>query len=341
MPKSESQIIKGVAILMMIYVHLFNHLPNVELCHNFIYINNIPLIYILSEACNPVPFFLIIGGYGLYKVWQKGDKNRWRRILKLYVHWWIIMSIFVLIGHFIHPQKYPGSLSKFILNAFGLEYGYNAELWFLFPYILLSICSPYIFKILARTNSILFAIITFGLFGITSIIIKRHGESFLFSNQIIYGFFLTFHLLFNFSLGAIAAKCSYFEKIKKYLHKSLKIEILSWGGVFLLIIFNCAVGHNYLYSFLVITCLSLVTFPNTIQKILVKLGDHSMNMWMIHTWFCYYLFKDFIYSFKYPIIIFLVLTAISYLCSIIINFVSNPIERLFMTKRQAEKQPIL
>lgn len=37
----------------------------------------------------------------------------------------------------------------------------------------------------------------------------------------------------------------------------------------------------------------------------------------LHTYFCYYLFQNIIYSFKYPIIIFVVLMAISWTCAIV------------------------
>ena len=66
-----------------------------------------------------------------------------------------------------------------------------------------------------------------------------------------------------------------------------------------------------------------------------------MNMWMIHSWFCYYLFHDFIYSFGYPLVIFVVLTVVSYACSLMVNKIATPIERLFMPWREALEKPIL
>lgn len=78
-----------------------------------------------------------------------------------------------------------------------------------------------------------------------------------------------------------------------------------------------------------------------LKKVLIKLGDNSMNMWMIHSWFCYYIFHDFIYSLKYPLLIFVVLVVISYVCSLAVNKIAQPIERLFMTKKQIEEKPIL
>lgn len=57
MTKQETQIMKGVAILLMIFLHLFNQMSNVELCRSFIYIGDIPFVYWLSAVANPVAFF--------------------------------------------------------------------------------------------------------------------------------------------------------------------------------------------------------------------------------------------------------------------------------------------
>lgn len=48
-----------------------------------------------------------------------------------------------------------------------------------------------------------------------------------------------------------------------------------------------------------------------------------MNMWFIHTCICYYLFKDFIYGFKYPIIIYTVVVVLSLLCAIFVTKIAN------------------
>lgn len=79
MTKQETQIMKGVAILLMMFLHLFNQLSNVELCKSFIYIGDIPFVYWLSAAANPVAFFLILSGYGMHfiHVRGKGDTHRW------------------------------------------------------------------------------------------------------------------------------------------------------------------------------------------------------------------------------------------------------------------------
>lgn len=53
MSKEESLIVKGVAILMMLYLHLFNQMTNVAICDNMIFIGNMPFTYILSRATTP------------------------------------------------------------------------------------------------------------------------------------------------------------------------------------------------------------------------------------------------------------------------------------------------
>lgn len=50
---------KGVAILLMLFLHLFNQEDNVALCHNLLFVDGMPLVLILSRAANPVAFLLI------------------------------------------------------------------------------------------------------------------------------------------------------------------------------------------------------------------------------------------------------------------------------------------
>lgn len=92
---------------------------------------------------------------------------------------------------------------------------------------------------------------------------------------------------------------------------------------------------------MIISCLTVIPIKGVAAKTLTALGDHSMNMWMIHTWFCYYLFHSFIYSLTYPIAIFIVLTVISYLSSIVVNFIARPIELRLMPKAEVKVKPIL
>lgn len=327
MTKQDSQIIKGVAILMMLYLHLFNH-PE-PLVSSFCIINGVPLANILSRACHPVSFYLILGGVGLYSVWKscRGTfKDNVKRVFILYVRYWIILLIFVTMGCFLRSEKYPGSLSDIIGNFTSFYTSYNGEYWFLFPYSILTLSAPFLFKLLNQFKwklLLLSFIIGIG----TSFLISRFGEKYLFNNMIIYNPLLCFHLLFPFILGATLAWTCYRIPVEKFLPN----KRLVW--IFIIAIFSipCIIDISVFYSFYV---LIFILFFNEapkcswVKKSLSFLGNHSMNMWLIHTWFAYYLFHDFIYGFKYPIVIYFVLLLLSLCTSICVNFISNPIIKL-------------
>ncbi len=331
---------KGVAILMMIFLHLFNQGSNVELCHNFIQINGLPLVEILSRASNPVAFFLILGGYGMYKVYEKGDRHRWSRVGRLYINYWITLAIFLLIGWCLNSSRYPGSWQTVISNFSGFHTTYNGEMWFLLPYVILSLLSPWIFRLYRHFNPWGIIASTLFIHLCTSFCISRYGSFFLFHNYWVYNPLLVFHLLFNFSLGAMAARSHFFERLANH-SKSFRTDIPATCGIIVLVFISCVFKYNFFYAFGIITCLLFVPMPGMLKTVLAKLGDMSMNMWMIHSWFCYYLFHDFIYSFSYPVLIFLVTTLISYFSARMVAMLSKPVENIFMSRKELNTKPIL
>jgi len=85
-------------------------------------------------------------------------------------------------------------------------------------------------------------------------------------------------------------------------------------------------GTFYALLFILIFIqLDLILF---IKKTLITLGEYSMPMWMTHTFFSAYLFHDFIYGFKYPLLIYIVLIIISLIVSIPIMMISRRIIRV-------------
>ena len=71
MSKQESLMMKGVAILLMVFLHLFK-INYADLYYSLIYVGNTPLAAIIARMANPVPFFLILSGYGLYASYLNG-----------------------------------------------------------------------------------------------------------------------------------------------------------------------------------------------------------------------------------------------------------------------------
>lgn len=331
MDKSYSNIIKGIAIIFMLWLHLFNKMSNVELCDTLIEINGIPLAYLLTKATNPVAFFLLVSGYGLYRVYHAGDTNRVKRIMTLLIHYWVVMLLFLLIGHFLYPSIYPGLLLKFIENFTTYKTTYNYEMWFIFPFIILSLASPLYFKLINRGRGALIIITISYLLYIGQSWVIGHFPELVEQQYLVENLLNLFQLQFNFTLGAIAARVRLFENIKALTFNISHISIVSCLLLVGLIYYQIVYG-TALYAFIFITLLNIINFPVKISNTLQNLGRHSMDIWLIHTWLCYYLFHNFIYGFKYPVIIFTVLLSFSYMIAIGVRQICNPIEKLFKNK---------
>lgn len=95
MSKETSLILRGVAILLMLWGHLFYLTENVNLCDCYIYIKQIPLVQLVCRATNPVPIFIILSGYGLFISHRRGKYNVWSKLISLFFHYWITLIIFV------------------------------------------------------------------------------------------------------------------------------------------------------------------------------------------------------------------------------------------------------
>ncbi|WP_157765272.1 hypothetical protein [Prevotella intermedia] len=59
MSKETSLMLKGVAIFMMLFLHLFNSPNLLDSCHPLFFIGDVPIVSILTRVCKPVEFFLM------------------------------------------------------------------------------------------------------------------------------------------------------------------------------------------------------------------------------------------------------------------------------------------
>lgn len=338
MSKQESQELKGVAILLMLFLHLFSNESDAASCSNLFYIGGVPLVHLMTRMANPVPFYVILSGYGLYATWQKGDKRRWSRLLNLGLHYWLILLFFVLIGAFLVPWKYPGTPYTVIENLTAFNTSYNSEHWFLFPYVLLAVTSPFLFKWCGRKNLFFVLVCILALHGVSHILYIRISDLFMISRnnhflisgygeRYLYVFMLLYHpilygsLLLNFLLGALACKNNWF---KRCADRSL----IKWAWLLLILlcVVRCSIktgAFHYIYVFVFIWIWQQMMRPKWLNTFLAYMGKHSMNMWLIHSFFCYHIFHDWVYGFRYPILIFCVLLLMSYLSSCIINWIYN------------------
>lgn len=322
--KDNSTLIKGIVIMMMLFYHLFNP-GHIDLCVHLLHVGDTPLALWLYRACGPISFFLILSGYGLacqYEVGKTGFAYQLRRILRLFLHYWVVLAFFLAIGHWIKPGLYPGSAGKLLLNLLAWDVSYNAEMWFLFPYSVLSLFSFYIIGCVERIGNLWALIITIAINVVTSYLISRYGN-FFYHNLGIYQPLLCFHLLQSFTMGVVLRRTSVTLNWNRP-------QLVILAAIAALVCITCMTQYSVRYIIyvpLMVILLSNVHWPVWLKAILMELGRKSMPIWMIHTWLAYYLFQEQVYALKYVPLIFLAVLAASYLLSIPVMWIAGHINR--------------
>ena len=319
--KDKSTLIKGIVILMMVWLHLFNK-DHTDLCECLVYICGEPLAKWLSNACGPVSFFLLLSGYGLAYTYDKGKlslKGQARRIIKLYAHYWVVLAVFLTIGHFMMPDTYPGTVGRLLLNGIVWEYSYNYEMWFLFPYCMVALASPAIFWTLERTGMKKSVLLT-GIFYVAMcFIISRYGPQYLYNNILLLKIVVFYEFLYPFTIGAVLYRTNF--KLNSRLRPVAALVCIA-----VLVGLVSAFGNSIVYMAyvpLLVFLLCQLTYPKWMERMLMELGRKSMVIWMVHTWYCCYLFQPQVYALRYPIAIFVGTVLISYLTAIPVMWVTR------------------
>lgn len=226
--------------------------------------------------------------------------------------------MFVPIGVFVKPEHYPGSLTDFLLNVLSWKHNYNYETWFLLPYALISISALYILKIIEKVGMKWVLVGTFLLYLASSYLFSRYGD-FVYSHLAVALVVEYVQFLFSVTLGVILFRSKF---VKEPFIKGV------YAYVALLLLFAVKIvlstaAFDPIYSFLVILLVLKLPIPVTMKRVLAYLGGYSMIIWLSHTFFCYYLFHDVIYGFKYPLAIFCVLMIVSLLVGVVICYLAK------------------
>lgn len=231
MTKEQTTNMKGVAILLMLFYHLFNRPENVALCSD-ITIAGDSLCHILSRATNPVFFFLILSGYGLYisNHREGGDKNRYRRIWTLIKNYWITLLIFIPIGYLLSKEGYPGNWQTVFENVTAYRVTWNREIWFLFPYVLLALLAPIAVRMVDRVGIVLTLLIGCCTTILSICVFHFVGESYIMKNCFVwYNPLMLLHFIMPFLAGCCYAK--YINDNKTIVPTIAKIKTGKWTNV--------------------------------------------------------------------------------------------------------------
>lgn len=347
--KEDTKIIKGVAILFMLMHHLWGFPDRIAgdgLKYAFHIFGQSSIQYFGSYGKICVSLFFFLGGYGIYISSLNRPFDIISRIKKLYISYWKVFIIFIPIA-FIFFSKQPlyckeevicfayntFSWNEFLLNLLGLSSSYNREWWFFISYTYAIITFPIIKKIIDKFSTITnlcgvvigSILITYLFPTLTEInSFTALGDSYLYRTF----FCQSAPYIACFWIGCVFAKDNLLLTLKNSLENNKLLSFPSDIIIILCTIYlrNTAIGSDLdiLYVPVIIICiLDVLNYIKIFRKIFLLIGNESTNMWLIHSFYCYYfyIFVKIIIFPRYAILSLLLLVVMSYFTSLLIDYI--------------------
>lgn len=344
--KSETKALQGIAILMMLFLHLFDRHDFDGIFSPSFFIKGIPVTYFLaqlSDCC--VMLYAFCSGYGHYASMgnTKSYKKRLNKLFLFFINYWIALTLFVIIGIVLKSSYIPGNIIDIMGNYTGLYESYNASYWYVAVYALLVIISPFILKCIKK-NTVLVFVITGILYCIGyafryEIFLANPIADFVITKA---GKFLM--TLFEYSIGTICSKEKYISKIAIIFDKVGRKRSICFISCVLIVItyVHGSILQNMIFApingIIIIIAYKYIISFDAIKKVFLYFGTHSTNIWFVHFYFCTNMFGNSVYYAKYPLFIYLLLIALSLFCSYIINIVYKPIRQSLVLCRKDRLQ---
>lgn len=320
--KSKSSSLKFISVLLMIFYHAFGFTSRIKYSYISLFkVKGTPIeqyIASVGEIC--VGMFLFLSGYGLYKSYSRGIGYRgiFKRIWNFYKKFWLMFLLFIPLGFYLGVYRFQ--FKEFLMNFFGFRSTYNKEWWFVRLYLELLLIYPLVIKIINKFNYKIILTVSFVVnligYGIPKV------QSMLGLNSIlIYEFSIFLGGQFIFVLGIVIARYGLFTKLSGRINWSrgafILLSILTF--VIVIIVGNIPVLGEAAKLLLIPVFIFMLAESIKEDSWLSRLGVHSTNIWLIHSFFCYYYFQRFTFALKYSVLIFLQLVVVTVLISIVIN----------------------
>lgn len=368
--RENTKQVKGIAILLMLAHHLYTFADRIpyglEIASQYD-ISGMELTVIIGsfgKIC--VSIFMFLGGYGLYASCSSGLSGGYlppgllsRHIIKLYKAYWKVFIIFIPIGFlfFGNQVQYCEAdlCSKFadfkfrdFISSF-IAYGnaYNGEWWFFKTY-LFALFEGFVFIEVFKNNrngySEIAAVIIWHIViacicpTLTSLEVwGRLKSDAWFSNL-----FTISDYASVFFVGIVFAKYDIFKAWSKLSKNITKLENIILSMIICVFcvytrVFITPPSYDLLLApVFVYAVLNIVSLLPLAGKILSFFGKNSTNMWLTHSFFCYYFytFVKIVYSSRNAIISFIMLLGLSLGTSILLDFFWNIVHCYYLKARQ-------
>lgn len=354
--KEQSKIIQGLAILMMLYHHLYADSQALGVSYysvlNFGKINLELLLAYFFKIC--VGLYAFVSGYGLFISAKSNDsisnslsfgkrlKEEYILIIKklfsFYKSFWLVFIIFVPIGFIFFRRDLV--LTELLFSFLGLSTVYNGAWWYVLQYVKMLLVFPFIdcffVKFKGYKNETL-RVLFYLIIGIVMVIVLFVNPA-LFM-QIIDSFKPAYLLCF-FS-GYFISRFGLYELIINRIPSNF-IFILGMFSLIVSISIRVILAKDPSWAKLdfILVPMFVFGFLNLISKlpklgnILDFFGQYSTFMWLTHVFFYDHYAKSIVMFSHISTFIYLTLVALSLFSSMALNFLYRYFSKAFLSNIQ-------
>lgn len=325
--------IKGVAALLVVAVHLFMRTGSEVYGTPLIWVSDdVPLVWYLGYIGEmSLSLFCMCTGYALFMQFSMTDEKTFRkkerkRLLRFLIHFWTVLILFAVIGFFFDgSHAVPGSFLKFICNFFLLEETYNGAWWFASTYVLFVLLSPLYLRIVQKKDSrvvfVAFAAI-FCVYYLCRVFVGFEVKPYYWKGILVKKLSDLWHLSFFYVEGMLLKKENVISRIRRYMEK----KNIGNGPVLITLLLvtlaACLIRRSILMLFLGIfyfVFFHLWKKSDKAESFFLFWGRHSLNIWLVHMFFYLSVFKDLVFIVRYPLFIFCFMLGLCVLSSLVIE----------------------
>ena len=210
------------------------------------------------------------------------------KLKNFYFTYWTYFLIFVPIGLIFFKDttlwnsnevRYSEDLLTLFEGISGWSSKYNSEWWFVRMFVLLLFFISPLYINLGKQKPFLLSFISISLFLISKILKVDY-----------FGVLSVFFWQIMFAVGILCAKSKFFTSNFIRYFKSSKIILLILSILFFIIArfrFGAQIDFLFIPIFIYLAIRTIEMLR--LSKILAYIGEYSFPLWLVHSFFCYYL----------------------------------------------------
>lgn len=338
--KSEAGMLQAVAVMLMVWHHLFGFPDRVAVPYVLVLDRFFPIETFMAyfgRIC--IAVFAFTSGYGMRKKIVSASKStgilkNYRtvllQLLKFLSRYWIVFMVFIPMG--ILMKVFPLDYRKFLQGVLGNGGGYNAEWWYVGYYVRFLLLFP-ILNFIADVIQKRIPVSMHVLMAMAVIAVL------LWHDRIPKSSFIG--VLLCFAEGMYFVDSKIFEKLyrpftaKPWLR--LVVGIVLFGVVFILrfkSIPDYVLVAVFVFSIMLICKTELIM--HWLRPVMLFVGKYSTYIWLTHTFFGYYYFQKITFAPRASWLIFLWCMVLSIASGIVLEkmltLITKGIKQLFHKK---------